>query len=432
MDLTILNEESLKKRLNSLLANLDGVKAQNLKIDMTRGKPSKEQLLISEEMLYNISSSTDLTFTDNNSILDVRNYGCLTGLPELKKIFSSVLDVECEQIIIGGNASLALIYDIISKAFIFGLKNSEKPWSKLEKIKFLCPVPGYDRHFSMCESFGIEMINIDMDENGVNIEQVKKYVESDDSIKGMWCVPKYSNPTGIVYSDEVITELANLKPKAKDFTIFYDNAYFLHSLFNNDNELLNIFSLLEGKENEDMVIGFASTSKITNAGGGVSLIYSSKGNVDYIKGLMKYQTIGYDKINQLRHSLFLKNESNLKSIMKKHSDIMSPKFNAVIDEINVAKKNGLIANYIVPKGGYFISFNTMSGCAKRVVEICKSVGVSLTPAGATYPYKKDFDDSNIRIAPSFIGLNDAKKATNVMMLAVEIAQIEKMVSEHCQ
>lgn len=420
------NRENLKKRLEALTLIIDKLRSENFKIDMTRGKPSKQQLEISEEILYNITNDTNLNvYDENENSFDVRNYGCIDGIKELKDIFADMLNVNAKQIIIGGNSSLSLMYDILCKAFIFGLKNSTTPWSKLDKIKFLCPVPGYDRHFAMCEQFGIEMVNIAMDENGPNIDEVKKYVENDETVKGMWCVPKYSNPTGIVYSDNVIKELSNLKPKARDFTIFYDNAYFVHSLFNNKDELLDIMSLTCENKNKNMVIGFLSTSKITYAGAGVSLIYSSSENIEYLKELMKYQTIGFDKINQLRHFLFLKNKQNIQNIMKKHSDILTPKFKAVISGIDKYKKDYIIANYTVPKGGYFISLNVMNNCAKRVVEICKSVGVLLTPAGATFPYKKNLFDNNIRLAPSFIDIEEVEKATYVMMLAIEIAQIER-------
>lgn len=421
-----INVKKEKQELDGLLKQLEDIKNKNLKIDMTRGKPSKEQLDISKSILYNIDKEMDLIcYDDNDNPIDIRNYGCLTGIKELKEIFKSILNVDTNRIIIGGNSSLNLMYDTISKAFIFGLKNSKKPWGQLDNVKFLCPVPGYDRHFSMCESFNIEMVNIEMDENGPDMKKVREYVENDESVKGMWCVPKYSNPSGIIYSDDVVRELATLKPKASDFTIFYDNAYFAHSLFSNEEELLDIFSLIDCTDNEDMVIGFTSTSKITSAGGGVSLIYSSKGNIDYIGNLMKYQIISYDKINQYRHFLFLKDKENLKEIMRKHSDIMSPKFKAVIDIMNEHKEKGLTVDFNVPKGGYFISVNVKNGCAKRVIEICKSVGVLLTSAGSTYPYKKDNLDTNIRIAPSFITLDEVKIATNVMMLATKIAETEK-------
>jgi len=397
-------------------------KAQNLNLNMARGKPCSEQLDLSDG-LYDHREP----MTSENGI-DCRNYGGVEGLPEARKLFADLLDVEVEELIIGGNSSLNLMYDTIARAFNHGLYGFEKPWSKLEKIKFLCPSPGYDRHFAICELFGIEMITIPMNDEGPDMDPVEELVGSDETIKGIWCVPKYSNPTGIVYSDEVVDRLASMKTGAEDFRIFWDNAYAVHHLTDNPPELKNILKACKERGNPHRVFMFASTSKITYAGAGLSVLSASKENIDHLVNLISVQTIGPNKINQLLHVRFFKSVEGIKEHMKKHAEILKPKFDLVLEilEKNLAGKK--IASWTNPKGGYFISLDVMNGCARRVVELAKEAGVTLTGAGATYPYKKDPNDSNIRIAPTFPPLKELEKAIEIVCICVEKATLEKVLN----
>jgi len=397
-------------------------KAQNLNLNMARGKPCSEQLDLSDG-LYDHREP----MTSENGI-DCRNYGGVEGLPEARKLFADLLDVEDEELIIGGNSSLNLMYDTITRAFNHGLYGFEKPWSKLEKIKFLCPSPGYDRHFAICELFGIEMITIPMNDEGPDMDPVEELVGSDETIKGIWCVPKYSNPTGIVYSDEVVDRLASMKTGAEDFRIFWDNAYAVHHLTDNPPELKNILKACKERGNPHRVFMFASTSKITYAGAGLSVLSASKENIDHLVNLISVQTIGPNKINQLLHVRFFKSVEGIKEHMKKHAEILKPKFDLVLEilEKNLAGKK--IASWTNPKGGYFISLDVMNGCARRVVELAKEAGVTLTGAGATYPYKKDPNDSNIRIAPTFPPLKELEKAIEIVCICVEKATLEKVLN----
>jgi len=397
-------------------------KAQNLNLNMARGKPCSEQLDLSDG-LYDHREP----MTSENGI-DCRNYGGVEGLPEARKLFADLLDVEDEELIIGGNSSLNLMYDTITRAFNHGLYGFEKPWSKLEKIKFLCPSPGYDRHFAICELFGIEMITIPMNDEGPDMDLVEELVGSDETIKGIWCVPKYSNPTGIVYSDEVVDRLASMKTGAEDFRIFWDNAYAVHHLTDNPPELKNILKACKERGNPHRVFMFASTSKITYAGAGLSVLSASKENIDHLVNLISVQTIGPNKINQLLHVRFFKSVEGIKEHMKKHAEILKPKFDLVLEilEKNLAGKK--IASWTNPKGGYFISLDVMNGCARRVVELAKEAGVTLTGAGATYPYKKDPNDSNIRIAPTFPPLKELEKAIEIVCICVEKATLEKVLN----
>ena len=319
------------------------------------------------------------------------------------------------------------MYDMVSRAMLFGILGST-PWSKLDKVKFLCPVPGYDRHFAITELFGVEMINIPMKADGPDMDLVEKYVNNDESVKGIWCVPKYSNPQGITYSDEVVKRFAALKPAAKDFRIFWDNAYAIHDLYEDDkDELLEIFAECKKNGNEDMVYEFCSTSKVTFAGGGISALAASKSNIDDVKRTMTIQTIGHDKVNQLRHARYFKDINGVYDHMKKHAAILRPKFEAVINEFEKELSGLGIASWVKPKGGYFISFETMEGCAKAVVAKCKEAGVTLTGAGATYPYKKDPNDSNIRIAPSLPTEEELKQATELFILCVKLVSVDKLL-----
>ncbi|MCI5601930.1 MAG: aminotransferase [Lachnospiraceae bacterium] len=398
--------------------------SKGLKLDMSRGKPAAKQLDLSRDMLDVVNSSSDLKCEDG---VDVRNYGILDGISEAKKIMADILGVSSNNVIVFGNASLNIMYDMVSRAMLFGVLGST-PWSKLDKVKFLCPVPGYDRHFAITELFGIEMINIPMKADGPDMDLVEKYVNNDESVKGIWCVPKYSNPQGITYSDEVVKRFAALKPAAKDFRIFWDNAYAIHDLYEDDkDELLEIFAECRKNGNEDMVYEFCSTSKVTFAGGGISALAASKANLDDVKRTMTIQTIGHDKVNQLRHARYFKDVNGVYEHMKKHAAILRPKFEAVINEFEKELSGLGIASWVKPKGGYFISFETMEGCAKAVVAKCKEAGVTLTGAGATYPYKKDPNDSNIRIAPSLPTEEELKQATELFILCVKLVSVDKLL-----
>ncbi len=398
--------------------------SKGLKLDMSRGKPAAKQLDLSRDMLDVVNSSSDLKCEDG---VDVRNYGILDGISEAKKIMADILGVSSDNVIVFGNASLNIMYDMVSRAMLFGILGST-PWSKLDKVKFLCPVPGYDRHFAITELFGVEMINIPMKADGPDMDLVEKYVNNDESVKGIWCVPKYSNPQGITYSDEVVKRFAALKPAAKDFRIFWDNAYAIHDLYEDDkDELLEIFAECKKNGNEDMVYEFCSTSKVTFAGGGISALAASKSNIDDVKRTMTIQTIGHDKVNQLRHARYFKDINGVYDHMKKHAAILRPKFEAVINEFEKELSGLGIASWVKPKGGYFISFETMEGCAKAVVAKCKEAGVTLTGAGATYPYKKDPNDSNIRIAPSLPTEEELKQATELFVLCVKLVSVDKLL-----
>ena len=383
-------------------------KKAKLNIDLSRGRPSKEQLDLSLPMMDVLNSGSDYS----SSGLDTRNYGCLEGIKECRDLFAPILGVPSNNIIVMGNSSINIMYDQISRSFIFGVCGST-PWSKLEKVKWLCPVPGYDRHFSILEHFDIEMIPIHMNEDGPDIEEIEKYI-TDESVKGLWCVPKYSNPSGITYSDEVVRRLARLTPKAKDFRIYWDYAYAVHD-FNEEEKLLNIYEEAKKNKNEDIVYIFISTSKITFPGSGISMIGGSENNINNIKSHLTIQTIGYDKINQLRHVRFFKDVDGLKKHMKKHGQILKRKFD-IVESILSGNLTGL-ASWSHPKGGYFVLLE-VNGIASQVVERCKECGVVLTAAGATHPYHKDPSNSYIRIAPSSLSDEDLKTAIEVLSLAV--------------
>ncbi len=420
-----MSESQLQAEYNSLISNYNTFKAKGLSLDMSRGKPGKDQLDLSMGMLDTLSSSDIINSAYG---MDARNYGLLDGLVETKKLFADMLEVEPKNIIVGGNSSLNMMYDAVARSMSFGVCGST-PWHKLPKVKFLCPVPGYDRHFAICELFNIEMINIPMTEEGPDMSMVADLVKNDDSIKGIWCVPMYSNPMGITYSDDVVKAFANLKPKAKDFRIYWDNAYCVHHLTNTPDTLLNIYDECEKVGSEDMVFEFASTSKISFSGAGVAALAASEKNLNFIKKLLTIQTIGFDKINQLRHTRFFKNVDTINEHMEKHKAIIAPKFDAVISALDANIAPYDIGSYVKPNGGYFISFNTMSGCAKRVCELCKDAGVVLTGAGATFPYGADPDDSNIRIAPTFPPVDELNTAIELFCYCVKIATLEKLISE---
>lgn len=419
-----MKKEELNEILSELKAQYEKIRAKGLKLDMSRGKPEASQLSISEELLTVISGNGDC-FAENG--FDCRNYGVLDGIPEAKRLFAEILDVSPENIMIGGASSLNLMYDEIARAMLFGVVGGDKPWGAQGKIKFLCPVPGYDRHFAICELMGIEMINIPMTANGPDMDMVESYVENDESVKGIWCVPKYANPDGCVYSDETVRRFAALKPKAKDFRIFWDNAYIVHDLYDYV-PLANLFELSKEYGNENLPLIFTSTSKISYAGAGVSALAASEANLAKTKKSMGIQIIGYDKLNQLRHAKYFKNAENVKAHMKKHADILRPKFEAVLDAFERELAPLGIASWSKPLGGYFVSLDVECGCAKRVYELAKAAGVTLTAAGAPFPYGKDPQDKNLRIAPSYPPVSELNEAVAVLCLCVKIAAIEKYLA----
>ncbi|NLG89549.1 MAG: aminotransferase class I/II-fold pyridoxal phosphate-dependent enzyme [Clostridiaceae bacterium] len=408
----ILRKEELEQRFSLY-------KKQNLKLDMSRGKPCSEQLDLSNAVFeYNGDFTTEEGF-------DCRNYGLPDGIPEMKKIFADILGVSSENVIIGNSSSLNMMYDTFVRAYLFGISGCE-PWNRLEKVRFLCPSPGYDRHFAICEQFNMEMITIPMNEDGPDMDMVEELVRDDESIKGIWCVPMYSNPTGAVYSDDVVRRLAGMKTKAADFRIFWDNAYAVHHLYE-ENKVLNILEECERAGNPDRVYLFTSTAKITFAGSGVAAMASSVENVRQIKEKMSIQTIGSNKINQLLHARFFKNYDGIKAHMEKHARILRPKFEMVSKILNDNLSGLGIASWTSPRGGYFISLDVHEGCAKKVVAKAKEAGVTLTPAGATFPYGRDPKDRNIRIAPTYPPLEELKSALEVLCICVELTVLEKIL-----
>lgn len=412
---------ALKESLNKEYAE---AKAKGLALDMSRGKPSAKQLDVSLGLLDTINSSSDLKALDGT---DCRNYGVLDGIPEAKKLMADMMGTTPDHVIVYGNASLNIMYDQISRAYTHGILGNT-PWCKLDKVKFLCPVPGYDRHFAITERFGIEMINIPMSESGPDMGMVEEYVSKDASVKGIWCVPKYSNPQGYTYSEETVKRMAALKPAAEDFRIFWDNAYVIHDLYDdNKDEIADIISECEKAGNPDMVFEFASTSKVSFPGSGIAALATSANNIADIKKQLTIQTIGHDKLNQLRHVRFFKDINGLKEHMRKHAEFIRPKFEAV-ESVFEEELGGLgIGSWTEPKGGYFISFDAMDGCAKAIVAKCKEAGVKLTGAGATFPYGKDPKDSNIRIAPSFPTPEEMKQAADLFVLCVKLVSVEKLL-----
>ena len=400
--------------------------SKGLSLNMARGKPGFSQLALSMEMLDEINSSSDMRTLLGN---DTRNYGDLDGIGECRQLMADMMEAKKENIIVYGNSSLNIMYDTVSRSMTHGV-NGSTPWCKLDKVKFLCPVPGYDRHFKITEFFGIEMINVPLLDDGPDMDLVEQYVNNDPAVKGIWCVPKYANPTGISYSDDVVRRFAALKPAAEDFRIFWDNAYCIHHLYMDKKvHILNIIDECEKAGNPDMVYMFGSTSKITFPGSGISAIATSPRNVEFIKKQLTVQTIGHDKINQLRHTRFFKDINGMKAHMDKHAELLRPKFEAVINEFDRELAGLEIGTWTRPVGGYFISFDALDGCAKAIVAKCKEAGVVLTGAGATFPYGKDPKDSNIRIAPSFPELDELEAAARIFVLCVKLVSIDKYLSE---
>ena len=400
--------------------------SKGLSLNMARGKPGISQLAISMPMLDVVNQNSDMNTLLGN---DTRNYGDWDGIGECRQLMADMMEVKKANVIVCGNSSLNIMYDTVMRSMAMGV-NGMTPWCKLDKVKFLCPVPGYDRHFKITELFGIEMIPVPLGEDGPDMDMVEQYVNNDDAVKGIWCVPKYSNPTGITYSDEVVRRFANLKPKAEDFRIFWDNAYCIHYIFEEtQDKILNILEECEKAGNPNMVYVFASTSKVSFPGSGVSAIATSLENMEYIKKFMTTQIIGHDKINQLRHVRFFKNIDGLNAHMKKHADLIRPKFEAVLNILELELTGLGIGSWTKPRGGYFISFNSMPGCAKAIVAKCKELGLVLTGAGATYPYGKDPDDSNIRIAPTFPTPEEMAEAAKMFVICVKLASVEKLLGE---
>ena len=421
-----LSKEELLKLKNELEEQFSEVKAKGLNLDMSRGKPSAAQLDLAMGMMDVLNSKSDLKCQEG---VDCRNYGVLDGIQEAKQLLADMMEVPKDNIVIFGNSSLNVMYDTIARSMTHGVMGST-PWCKLDKVKFLCPVPGYDRHFAITEHFGIEMINIPMTESGPDMDLVEKLVSEDEAIKGIWCVPKYSNPQGITYSDETVHRFAKLKPAAKDFRIYWDNAYGIHHLYEDKQDYL-IEILMECKKegNPDMVYKFCSTSKVSFPGSGVSAIAASDANLVAIRKQMTIQTIGHDKLNQLRHARFYKDIHGMVKHMKLHADILRPKFEAVL-EVLEEELGGLgIGSWLAPRGGYFISFDAMEGCAKAIVAKAKEAGLVMTPAGATFPYGKDPKNSNIRIAPSYPTPEELKIASEIFVLSVKLVSIDKLLEE---
>ena len=407
--------------LSALHEQLLKAESLRLNLNMARGKPSKQQLDMVSDLLTVLSDPADCF----DGGIDVRNYGELSGLPSAKKLFAEILGTKPEEIFVGGNASLNLMFDLISKAYTHGLKHSARPWSKEPVVRFLCPSPGYDRHFKISESFGMELICIPMTESGPDMDMVEHAVQ-DPAVKGMWCVPKYSNPDGIVYSDETIDRIAALRPAAPDFALMWDNAYCIHEIYGEFIPFRDILSLCRAQGNADMVYEFASTSKITFPGAGVACMAASEDNLKYLLSILGMQTISYDKVNQLRHVRYLKDKAHTLALMQKHAAVLAPKFTAVLDALEAEIAPLGIAHWTKPQGGYFISFYAMPGTAKRALALCKEAGVTMTGAGATYPYGRDPQDSNIRIAPSLPPVEELKQAMQIFCLCVKIAALEKL------
>lgn len=411
-----MSREELLSEKASLEQKYNEFKARGLKLDMSRGKPCKEQLDLSVAL-------NDVKDYVSDGV-DVRNYGMLDGIPSCKKLFAELMGVKAENVIVGPTSSLNLMYDYISQCYTHGAGST--PWCKLDKVKFLCPVPGYDRHFTILEHFGIEMINVEMKEDGPDMDAVEELVK-DPSVKGMFCVPKYSNPQGITFSDAVVRRIAALKPAAEDFRIVWDNAYCVHDLVDNGDKLLNIFDVLPEYGNDDLVVEVCSTSKITFPGAGISAIIASDNNIKAIKSRLNAQIISYDKMNQHRHVEFFGDANGVLEHMKKHAAILKPKFDIVLETLEKELAGKGIASWVAPKGGYFISLDVMDGCAKRVGELCKNAGVTLTSVGATYPYGNDPNNRNIRIAPSFPPVDELSLAAELLCICTRLAAAEMLI-----
>jgi len=419
-------KEELRAVIAEEQAKLDNWSAKNLTLDLTRGKPNQAQLDLSSGMLSIISDRGDC-FSESG--LDCRNYGILDGLPETKRLFSELLDIPPENILVLGNSSLNVMYDTMVRALLYGVAGGYEPWCRQGRIKFICPSPGYDRHFTICRDLGIEMIPVKMNEDGPDLDEVYNIACSDPSVKGMWCVPKFSNPDGITYSDEVVRGLAAMKPAARDFRFFWDNAYMVHEIYDEEVKLANVFDYALEYGTQDNFFLFASTSKITFPGSGIAILAASEKNLEQIRPIIATQTIGYDKINQMRHVKFFGNGAGLKEHMKRHAAILRPKFDLVESMFHEHLDGCGIARWSEPRGGYFISLYVHEGCARRVYQLARSVGVTLTTAGSTYPYGRDPQDSNLRIAPTFPEMKELKQAIEILCSCIKLACAEKILKD---
>ena len=419
-------KEELEKEYAALAKEYEDVKGKGLKLNMARGKPGKEQLDLSLGLLDVLNSKSDFVGTDG---MDCRNYGVLEGIDECRKLFGDILGVDSKYVMVGGSSSLNMMFDTISCMMTKSIVDGCKPWYEVKNRKFLCPVPGYDRHFGITEYYGFEMIPVPMTENGPDMDVVEKLVESDDSIKGIWCVPKYSNPQGITYSDETVKRFAALKPAAKDFRIMWDNAYCIHDINDTPDELLNLFDECKKNGTEDMPILFCSTSKITFPGAGVAAMAASENNMKVFKERYNYEVISYDKLNMLRHVRYFKDFDGVMEHMQKHKAVLRPKFDIVLNALDLNLKPVGIGEWTNPNGGYFVSIDVLSGTAKRVVQLCKEAGVVMTGAGATYPYGNDPDDKNIRIAPTFPPNDELITAMDVFCICTKLAACEKLLEK---
>ncbi len=422
-DITALSVPELEALAAELRKQYDGYKSRGLKLDMSRGKPCTAQLDLSEKMLTVLSDNASCVDATG---FDCRNYGVMDGIAEAKQMFAQLFGVEADEVIVGGNSSLNMMYDQIVRGLLLGVYGGEKPWSAQGKIRFICPVPGYDRHFSICESLGIEMVNVALTPNGPDMDAVEKLIK-DPSVKGMWNIPKYSNPTGITYSDETVRRIARMKPAAKDFRVFWDNAYALHDFGPNPDTLLDLMAEAKKAGNEDMILMYMSTSKISFPGAGVAAMAASKANIDLIKKQMFFQTIGPDKLNQLRHVRYFGSADGLKAYMKKHAAIIKPHFDVALSTLDRELKGTGAADWYAPNGGYFISFNVLPGCAKKVVAMMKDAGVTVTGAGSAFPYGKDPDDKNIRLAPTYPSLEELQTAMDILCVCTKLAAAEKLL-----
>lgn len=425
MEYRSMTPAQLREEYRAVTRTYEELKARGLKLNMARGKPGKEQLDMVSGLLSVVVDPADC-LADG---VDVRNYGEVSGLPCAKRYFAEILGCRPEECFIGGNASLALMYDTIAKAYTHGLLRSEKPWGKLDKVKFLCPSPGYDRHFKISESFGMELITISMTESGPDMDAVEEVVK-DPAVKGMWCVPKYSNPQGIIYSEETVDRIARLKPAAPDFALMWDNAYCIHEFDGPFVPFRDIISLCREAGNPHMVYEFASTSKVTFPGAGVAAMAASEENIQYMVSLITFQTISYDKVNQLRHVRYLQDKAHTLELMERHAAIMKPKFDAVLGALDQEIAPLGIASWTRPKGGYFISVDTLDGLAKRTLALCKEAGVVMTGAGATFPYGVDPRDRNIRIAPSMPPVEELEIAIAIFCACLKMAALEKLMGEN--
>lgn len=418
-----MSKEEFLQEKQSLEEAYKEFQKRDLSLNMARGKPSKAQLDLSMDMLTIVDSDTDMDVAVN---VDARNYGGLIGIEGARELIASMVDAKPEQVVMGGNSSLNLMFDTVTRGMISGYLGNT-PWCKLDKVKWLCPVPGYDRHFAVTEHYGIEMINIPMTEDGPDMDMVEELVSSDPAIKGIWCVPKFTNPQGIVYSDETVRRMAALKPAAPDFRVFWDNAYCVHYLYD-EVKIPNILELAKEYGNEDMIFEFVSTSKISFAGAGVAGIVASKANLDDIEKTMTVRTIGHDKLNQLRHAIFFENGNKILNHMKLHADILRPKFEVVLDALDREVKDCEIGSWTKPQGGYFITFKSLPGCATRIITLAKEAGMVMTGAGAPFPYHKDPEDAYIRIAPSFPTVEELAVASELFAVCVKLASVEKLLS----